>query len=100
MNAETIIEAVCVSVFLLIPIYMARPFTWESAQLEARREREAGNESATVTRRWCGWVVVHSANAKDLARQKPASLAKRRKRNSSFLRTVNYADPRVRITTK
>jgi hypothetical protein len=64
VNAETLIEAVCVGVFLSIPIYMARPFTWESAQRESRREWEAGNESATVTRRWYGWVVVvHSANA-------------------------------------
>ena len=59
MNAETIIEAVCVGLFLLIPIWMARLFTWESAQMEARREWEAGNESATVTRRWYGWIIVH-----------------------------------------
>ena len=62
MNAEIIIEAVCVSVFLLIPIYMARPFSWESAQREAHREWEAGNESATVTRRWYGWIVTHRRN--------------------------------------
>jgi hypothetical protein len=62
MNAKTIIEAVCVSVFLLIPIYMARPFTWESAQREARREWQAGNESAAVTRRWYGWIVTHHLN--------------------------------------
>ena len=58
--AETIIETVCVVTLLLIPLWVARPFTWESAQREARREWVAGNESATVTRRWYGWVVVHS----------------------------------------
>jgi hypothetical protein len=60
MNDENVMEAVCVAAFLLIPLWMARPFTWESAQREARREWEAGNESTTVTRRWYGWVVVHS----------------------------------------
>lgn len=60
------IEAVCVVVFLLIPLWMARPFTWESAQREARREWEAGNESTTVTRRWYGWVVVHSQRNADV----------------------------------
>jgi hypothetical protein len=58
MNAEKIIEAVCVAL-LLAPFWMACPFTWESAQREARREWKAGNKSANVTRRWYGWVVVH-----------------------------------------
>jgi len=65
---ETIIETVCVVTLLLIPLLMARPFTWESAQREARREWESGNESATVIRRWYGWVVVHSLhNAQAMA---------------------------------
>ena len=64
LNAEIVIEAICVSAFLLIPLWMARPFTWESAQKEARREWEAGNKSAKVTRKWYGWIVVHLANNK------------------------------------
>jgi hypothetical protein len=69
MNAETIIEAVCVATFLLVPFWVARPFTWESAQREARREWKAGNKSANVTRRWYGWVVVHKNSTQNAGAQ-------------------------------
>tara|TARA_R110000868_G_scaffold279813_1_gene539880 strand:+ start:947 stop:1126 length:180 start_codon:yes stop_codon:yes gene_type:complete len=59
MIVETVIEGICVAAFLLYPLYLIRPFTWESAMTAAQREWKAGNIAATVTRKWYGWIVKH-----------------------------------------
>ncbi len=67
MNWESYlaIPVIIATFFVTVGTCCLMPFSWESAQREAHRQWEAGNESATVTRRWYGWVVVHSRhNAK------------------------------------
>ena len=59
MKVETVIETICIAAFLLHPLYLIRPFTWESAMQEAQREWKAGNIRATVTRKWYGWIIKH-----------------------------------------
>jgi hypothetical protein len=68
MNLETIIEAVCVTLFLSILAYMACPFSWDSAHREVVREWKAGNLSAKMSRKWYGWIVKHEKKNKGDAR--------------------------------
>jgi hypothetical protein len=57
MDTQRIIEAILVLTVILSPLWLIRPFRYETADLEAHRQRKAGNRSARAVRKWYGWVV-------------------------------------------
>ena len=57
MTAQRIIEAIIVLTVILSPLWLIRPFRYETADFKAHRQRKAGNRSARAVRKWYGWVV-------------------------------------------
>ncbi len=57
MNTQRIIEAIIILTVILSPLWLVRPFRYETADREAHRQRKVGNRSARAVRKWYGWVV-------------------------------------------
>lgn len=57
MNTQRIIEAIIILIVILSPMWLIRPFRYETADYKARRQRKAGKRSARAVRKWYGWVV-------------------------------------------
>lgn len=57
-NTQRIIELIVIMGFVLSPLWLIRPFRWETADREAHRLRRTGIFSARAVRKWYGWVVV------------------------------------------
>ncbi len=58
MTTQRIVEFIIVLCFVLSPLWLVRPFRFETADLEAHRQRRAGISSARAVRKWYGWVVI------------------------------------------
>ena len=56
-TAITIIGISIITIFILYPLWMIRPFQYGDAVRKARKKRKNGNFSAHVVRKWYGWVV-------------------------------------------
>lgn len=63
-NTQRIVEFIIILCFILSPLWLVRPFRFETADLEAHRQRRSGISSARAVRKWYGWVVVTDKNKK------------------------------------
>jgi hypothetical protein len=56
---QRIVEYIIILCFVLSPLWLIRPFRFETADREAHRQRRAGIFSARAVRKWYGWIVIN-----------------------------------------